>query len=265
MGDHRRTFIQSIVHVLATEGEIELFDPPNSLIQIPKKNEEDFNSFRRRAEELMLDMSRWTECTPFLSKAGHKHYKNISPSGGVAYLSIGTVKVSAQLATDLMFKAMTTPEMKVNCQPASFKPKVKLLKVIDENTVIMEDMLRSPGGPCHNAQLTMRDPTGGSGLIFNWTILKGPGDVVILPNKTVDSIYKQAYGMVAFKFTPISGRESEPVSEFRFLHQWWENKGPSDSAEDQTIIDSKSVPSFVAELILRTQIKQINRLAGLPK
>jgi hypothetical protein len=71
--------------------------------------------------------------------------------------------------------------------------------------------------------------------------------------------------MVAFKFTPINGREGEALSEFRFMHQWWENKGHSESADDQQIIDSKDIPAFVAELIFRKQIQQVNRLAGLPK
>jgi hypothetical protein len=257
--------MQSVVHVLATEGDIEIFDPPHSLIKIPKKNEEDFTSFRRRAEELVMDMSKWTDCTPFIAKSGHKHYKNVSPSGGVAYLSVGTVKVSAKLATELLFKAQSTPEMYMNGLPPSFKAQVKLIKQIDENTFIIENKLKSPGGPCHAAHLLMRDPTGGAGFIFQCTILKAPPGAEILPNKTIDSIYKQAYGMVAFKFTPIKGREGEALSEFRFMHQWWENKGHSESADDQQIIDSKDIPAFVAELIFRKQIQQVNRLAGLPK
>jgi hypothetical protein len=48
----------------------------------------------------------------------------------------------------------------------------------------------------------------------------------------------------------------------RFLHQWWENKGHGDSKEDTEIVDSKNIPSCVAELIFRKQSKNLQQLAG---
>jgi hypothetical protein len=248
---------------MASKGDLELFQPTDGgLIEIENKSEEGMTSFRRKAEELMLDMSKWTEVTPFISKKGHKHYRNVNQNGGVAYLSIGTVKVSAKLACELNFKMLSTPEMMDNGLPKGFNAKTKLLEEIDENTVITERVLKSPGGPAHSAWLVMNDPTGGCGLNFMYSITKAPDGVEIMPLKTVNG-YKQAYGMVGYRFSPIKGRENEPVCEFRLLHQWWENKGPTDNVEDSKVIDSKAPPPFVAELIFRSNIKTIHRLAGL--
>ena len=56
-------------------------------------------------------------------------------SGGVAYLSIGTLPISASLATDLCWRMETTPEIMINAYPKSMKPQPKVLKALDENTV----------------------------------------------------------------------------------------------------------------------------------
>lgn len=251
-----------MIHVMAHEGEIELFEPPHALLTIPTKNEEGMTSFRRQAEELMMDESKWTDCTPWLSKRGHQHYKNVNDSGGVAYLSVGTLDVSAKLATQLQWMSVTNAEVMMNGAPKSFQMKSKNLKEIDENTVITESQLISPGGACHSAWLVMRDPTGDGGVVLQYSIVKGPDGVELKPLKTIDDKYKQAYGMMGYKFAPIKGRETEPVCEFRFLHQWFENAGPTESEEDSKIIDSKPVPGMVAELIFRKQIKTLLGLAG---
>jgi len=260
----RRTFLQSVVHVMANDGDIELFEPKDSLLMVPKKGDEGIKSFRRQAEELMMDSSKWTVSKPLVVRSrGHKHYKNVNKSGGVAYLSIGTVNISAKLATELQFKLLSNGEMNENSAPKSFKCRAEVIKEIDENTIVSETQLISPGGPCHSAWINMRDTTGGAGLVLQYSITKGPDGTTIKPLKTIDGKFKQAYGMLAFKFTPIENREEENVCEFRYLHQWWENKGHTDSKEDSEIVDSKSVPTFVAELIFRSQIKSLHRLAGL--
>lgn len=263
--NRQRTFLQSTVHVMAQSGNIELFEPKQSLIKVPKKGEEGIMSFRREAELLMKDMDKWTEVKAplFMRMTGYKHYKNVNNNGGVGYLSVGTINVSAKLATELCFKQNTNAEMKMNASPAKYEQKVKILKEVDENTVIIENQLRSPGGPCHTAFLVMKDDTGGMGLVLQYSITKAPEGVTIKPLKTIDGEFKQAYGMVAHQFTPIKGREKEAVCEFRFLHQWWENKGHTGSEEDSEIVDSKDVPVFVAELIFRKQIKNLHHLAGL--
>ena len=83
-----------------------------------------------------------------------------------------------------------------------------------------------------------------------------PAGVTISALESVNG-YKQAYGIVGFKFEPIEGRGTENACTFRFLHEWFDDDGKGNPTPH------KPVPAFVAEMIFRNQMRSLRRMAGI--